>query len=93
MQADLAAAKIDSAMASVVVTNTLVQGCKIQAIADRLAEAFAAGALLTMVADTMLPDSYAVERTWTGGFVVAGFALAVALGEIARGAVLKAPTA
>lgn len=47
-----------------------------------LAEAFAAGALLTMVADTMLPDSYAVERTWTGGFVVAGFALAVALGVL-----------
>lgn len=47
-----------------------------------LAQAFAAGALLTMVADTMLPDSYAVERTWTGGFVVAGFALAVALGAL-----------
>jgi ZIP family zinc transporter len=47
-----------------------------------IAEAFAAGALLTMVADTMLPDSYAVERTWTGGFVVAGFALAVALGVL-----------
>lgn len=46
------------------------------------AEAFAGGALLTMVADTMLPDSYAVERTWTGGFVVAGFALAVALGAL-----------
>ena len=46
------------------------------------AQAFAAGALLTMVADTMLPDSYAVERTWTGGFVVAGFALAVGLGAL-----------
>jgi ZIP family zinc transporter len=47
-----------------------------------VAQAFAAGALLTMVADTMLPDSYAIERTWTGGFVVAGFALAVALGAL-----------
>lgn len=47
-----------------------------------LAQAFAAGALLTMVADTMLPESYAVERTWTGGFVVAGFAAAVALGAL-----------
>ncbi|MFL6288139.1 MAG: ZIP family metal transporter [Actinomycetes bacterium] len=47
-----------------------------------VAQAFAAGALLTMVTDTMLPDSYAVERTWTGGFVVAGFALAVALGAL-----------
>ena len=47
-----------------------------------VAQAFAAGALLTMVTDTMLPDSYAVERTWTGGFVVAGFSLAVALGAL-----------
>jgi ZIP family zinc transporter len=47
-----------------------------------LAQAFAAGALLTMVTDTMLPGSYAVERTWTGGFVVAGFAVAVALGAL-----------
>lgn len=47
-----------------------------------LAQAFAAGALLTMVADTMLPDAYSVERTWTGGFVVAGFAAAVALGAL-----------
>lgn len=47
-----------------------------------LAQAFAAGALLTMVTDTMLPGAYAVERTWTGGFVVTGFALAVALGAL-----------
>lgn len=47
-----------------------------------VAQAFAAGALLTMVTDTMLPDSYAVERTWTGGFVVTGFALSVALGVL-----------
>ncbi len=47
-----------------------------------LAQSFAAGALLTMVADTMLPDSYAIERTWTGGFVVVGFALSVALGAL-----------
>ena len=47
-----------------------------------VAQAFAAGALLTMVTDTMLPGSYAVERTWTGGLVVAGFALSVALGAL-----------
>jgi ZIP family zinc transporter len=47
-----------------------------------VAQSFAAGALLTMVCDTMLPDSYAVERTWTGGFVVAGFALSIALGAL-----------
>jgi len=47
-----------------------------------VAQAFAAGALLTMVTDTMLPDSYSIERTWTGGLVVAGFALSVALGAL-----------
>jgi ZIP family zinc transporter len=39
-----------------------------------LAQTFAAGALLAMLADTMLPESYAVERTWTGALVVGGFA-------------------
>jgi ZIP family zinc transporter len=39
-----------------------------------LAQTFAAGALLAMLADTMLPESYALERTWTGALVVGGFA-------------------
>ena len=39
-----------------------------------LSQTFAAGALLAMLADTMLPESYAVERTWTGALVVGGFA-------------------
>lgn len=47
-----------------------------------LAQAFAAGALLTMIADTMLPEAYAVEREWTGAFVVVGFSIAVALGAL-----------
>lgn len=47
-----------------------------------LAQAFAAGALLTMIADTMLPEAYAIEREWTGGFVVVGFSIAVALGAL-----------
>jgi ZIP family zinc transporter len=37
-------------------------------------QTFAAGALLAMISDTMIPESYAVERVWTGGLVVAGFA-------------------
>lgn len=36
-------------------------------------QTFAAGALLAMVADTMVPEAYQVARTWTGGLVVAGF--------------------
>jgi ZIP family zinc transporter len=47
-----------------------------------LAQAFAAGALLTMIADTMLPEAYAIEREWTGAFVVVGFSIAVALGAL-----------
>lgn len=39
-----------------------------------LAQTFAAGALLAMLADSMLPESYAVERAWTGALVVGGFA-------------------
>src|SRR5262245_31538148 len=36
------------------------------------AQAFAAGALLAMLADTMLPEAYAVEGTFTGALVVIG---------------------
>ncbi len=42
-----------------------------------LAQTFAAGALLAMIADTMVPESYEIEREWTGGLVVAGFSLSL----------------
>lgn len=45
-----------------------------------IAQTFAAGALLAMVADTMIPESYDVERSLTGGLVVAGFALSLLIG-------------
>lgn len=38
-----------------------------------VAQTFAAGALLAMVVDSMIPEAYAVERSWTGLLVVAGF--------------------
>jgi zinc transporter, ZIP family len=44
-----------------------------------LAQAFAAGALLAMLADTLLPEAYAVEGVWTGPLVVVGFAISLAL--------------
>jgi ZIP family zinc transporter len=47
-----------------------------------LAQGFAAGALLAMLADTMLPEAYAVEGAVTGFLVVAGFAFSIALGTI-----------
>lgn len=43
------------------------------------AQAFAAGALLAMLTDTMLPEAYAVEGVFTGSLVVAGFAASLGL--------------
>jgi zinc transporter, ZIP family len=47
--------------------------------AAAFAEAFAAGALLAMVADTMLPEAFAVEGVLTGSLVAIGFALSLIL--------------
>lgn len=53
--------------------------------ADRtgaLMQAYAAGALLAMLSDTLLPESYEIEGLFTGPFVVAGFAVSLALSAI-----------
>ncbi len=50
--------------------------------AGALIQAFAAGALLAMLADTLLPEAYAVEGVLTGPLVVAGLALSLALSAI-----------
>ena len=47
-----------------------------------LAQAFAAGALLAMLADTLLPEAYKVEGVLTGPVVVVGFAVSIALSAI-----------
>jgi ZIP family zinc transporter len=47
-----------------------------------LVQAFAAGALLAMLADTLLPQAYAVEGVLTGPLVVVGFAISLALSAI-----------
>jgi ZIP family zinc transporter len=47
-----------------------------------IAEAFAAGALLAMVADTMLPEAFRIEGVFTGSLVAAGFAVALMLSAI-----------
>jgi zinc transporter ZupT len=44
-----------------------------------LIEAFAAGALLAMLADTLLPEAYKVEKVFTGPLVVIGFAISLEL--------------
>ena len=41
-------------------------------------QAFAAGALLAMLADTLLAEAYAVEGVLTGPLVVTGFAVSLA---------------
>jgi zinc transporter, ZIP family len=47
-----------------------------------LVQAFAGGALLAMLADTLLPEAYAVEGVFTGPLVVAGFAVSLALSAV-----------
>ena len=46
------------------------------------AQGFAAGALLAMIADTMLPEAYDVERVSTGSLVAIGFAISLMLSAI-----------
>ena len=47
-----------------------------------LVQAFAAGALLAMLADTLLPEAYKVEGVLTGPLVVVGFAVSLALSAV-----------
>jgi ZIP family zinc transporter len=46
------------------------------------AQGFAAGALLAMITDTMLPESYDVEKVSTGALVAIGFAISLMLSAI-----------
>ncbi len=50
--------------------------------AAAVAQGFAAGALLAMVADTLLPESYKVERVFTGSWVAIGFAVSLILSSL-----------
>ena len=45
-------------------------------------QGFAAGALLAMVADTMLPEAYEVEQGFTGSLVAVGFAISLILSSL-----------
>ena len=46
------------------------------------AQGFAAGALLVMITDTMLPEAYDVERVSTGALVAIGFAISLTLSAL-----------
>ena len=46
------------------------------------AQGFAAGALLAMVADTMLPEAYESEQGFTGSLVAVGFATSLILSSL-----------
>ena len=46
------------------------------------AQGFAAGALLAMVADTMLPEAYETEQGFTGSLVAVGFAVSLILSSL-----------
>ena len=41
--------------------------------------ALAAGAILTMIADTMIPEAFSTTRTWTGLIASLGFLVAFAI--------------
>jgi ZIP family zinc transporter len=41
--------------------------------------AVAAGAILTMIADTMIPEAFEETRTWTGVITTVGFLVAFAI--------------
>ena len=47
-----------------------------------VAEAFAAGALLAMVSDTLLPEAFGVEGVLTGSLVAGGFAVSLMLSAV-----------
>ncbi|GAB3170462.1 ZIP family zinc transporter [Myceligenerans halotolerans] len=47
-----------------------------------LAQGFAAGALLAMVSNTLLPESYRVEGVATGSLVAVGFAVSLSMSAI-----------
>jgi zinc transporter, ZIP family len=46
------------------------------------AQAFAAGALLTMLANTLLPEAFEVEGLYTGWLVAIGFAISISLSAL-----------
>jgi zinc transporter, ZIP family len=77
------------AMWSVVVLVSAVSSAAGYALLDpassrtgALVQAFAGGALLAMLADTLLPEAYEVEGVLTGTLVVIGFAGSLALSAI-----------
>ena len=43
--------------------------------------AVAAGAILTMIADTMIPEAFEKTRSWTGLITTVGFLLAFAIDQ------------
>ena len=47
-----------------------------------LVEAFAGGALLAMLANSLLPEAYDVEGVFTGPLVVVGFAVSLAMSAV-----------
>src|SRR3954468_20688900 len=44
--------------------------------------AIAAGAILTMIADTMIPEAFESTRTWTGLITTVGFLVAFAIAQL-----------
>lgn len=81
-------ARVLGIWAVVVLTSAVSAGLGHEVLANDdgtlsgIAQTFAAGALLAMIADTMIPDAFEVEREWTGGLVVAGFAISLLIAAV-----------
>jgi zinc transporter, ZIP family len=58
----------------------VLEGASAQIIA--VITAMAAGAILAMVADTMIPEAFERTRTWTGLIIALGFLLAFAIEQV-----------
>jgi ZIP family zinc transporter len=73
---------------AVIVVSALASGLgfvvldPVGGLTGALVQAFAAGALLAMLATTMLPEAYEREGLWTGPLVVLGFAGSLALSAV-----------
>jgi zinc transporter, ZIP family len=59
-----------------------LDGDPTRGLGGALVQAFAGGALLAMLADTLLPEAHEVEGMLTGPLVVLGFAAALALSAV-----------
>jgi len=81
-------AKVSAMWSVVIVVSALAAGLGYVVLdpgggaTGAMVQSFAAGALLAMVADTMLPEAFKQEGVFTGTLVVVGFSVALVLSAL-----------